>query len=52
MSECSKFDRLELAGSLGDLGAPLTISISMVVVNGLSFEKVKTIRKKNYSQLH
>ena len=36
MSERFKFDRLELAGSLGDLGALLPIAIAMVVINGLN----------------
>ncbi|MDY6971920.1 MAG: putative sulfate/molybdate transporter [Thermodesulfobacteriota bacterium] len=35
MSERFKFDRLELAGSLGDLGTLLPIAIAMVLVNGL-----------------
>lgn len=36
MSERFKFDRMELAGSLGDLGTLLPIAIAMVVVNGLN----------------
>jgi SulP family sulfate permease len=35
MSERFKFDRLELAGSLGDLGTLLPIAIAMVLFNGL-----------------
>ena len=35
MSERFKFDRLELAGSLGDLGTLLPIAIAMVLSNGL-----------------
>lgn len=35
-SERLKFDRLELAGSLGDLGTLLPIAISMVLFNGLN----------------
>ncbi len=31
-----KFNRMEIAGSLGDLGALLPISIAMVLVNGLN----------------
>lgn len=36
MSERFKFDRLELAGSLGDLGTLLPIAIAMVLFNGLN----------------
>ncbi len=36
MSETFKFNRLELAGSLGDLGTLLPIAIAMVLVNGLN----------------
>ena len=36
MSEKYKFNRLELAGSLGDLGTLLPIAIAMVLVNGLN----------------
>jgi sulfate permease, SulP family len=36
MSERFKFDRMELAGSLGDLGALLPIAIAMVLLNGLN----------------
>jgi SulP family sulfate permease len=36
MSELYKFDRMELAGSLGDLGTLLPIAIAMVLVNGLN----------------
>jgi SulP family sulfate permease len=36
MSAKYRFNRLELAGSLGDLGTLLPISIAMVLVNGLS----------------
>ena len=35
MSEYFKFDRMELAGSLGDLGTLLPIAIAMVLFNGL-----------------
>lgn len=35
MSERMRFDRMELAGSLGDLGALLPIAIAMVLFNGL-----------------
>ena len=31
-----KFDRLELAGSLGDLGTLLPMAIGMILVNGLN----------------
>jgi len=36
MSERFKFDRMELAGSLGDLGTLLPIAIAMVLINGLN----------------
>ena len=36
MPERFKFDRMELAGSLGDLGTLLPIAIAMVLVNGLN----------------
>lgn len=36
MSERFKFDRMELAGALGDLGTLLPIAIAMVLFNGLS----------------
>ncbi|MFO8049199.1 MAG: putative sulfate/molybdate transporter, partial [Desulfosudaceae bacterium] len=36
MPERFKFDRMELAGSLGDLGALLPIAIAMVLINGLN----------------
>lgn len=36
MSDRFKFNRMELSGSLGDLGALLPIAIAMVLVNGLS----------------
>jgi len=36
MSERIKFNRMELAGSLGDLGTLLPIAIAMVLINGLS----------------
>jgi len=36
MPERFKFDRLELAGSLGDLGTLLPIAIAMVLFNGLN----------------
>jgi SulP family sulfate permease len=35
MSQRFKFDRMELAGSLGDLGTLLPIAIAMVLFNGL-----------------
>jgi len=35
MGERYRFNRLELAGALGDLGTLLPIAIAMVVVNGL-----------------
>ena len=35
MSERIRFDRMELAGSLGDLGTLLPIAIAMVLFNGL-----------------
>ena len=31
-----KFNRLELAGSLGDLGTLLPLAIGMILINGLS----------------
>src|SRR6056297_1501840 len=36
MSERFQFNRMELAGSLGDLGTLLPIAIAMILVNGLS----------------
>lgn len=36
MSERFKFNRMELAGSLGDIGTLLPIAIAMVLVNGLN----------------
>lgn len=36
MSERFKFNRMELAGSLGDLGTLLPIAIAMILVNGLN----------------
>jgi SulP family sulfate permease len=36
MSQRFKFDRMELAGSLGDLGTLLPIAIAMVLFNGLN----------------
>ena len=36
MSDRFKFNRMELAGSLGDLGALLPIAIAMVLINGLN----------------
>lgn len=36
MSERFRFDRMELAGSLGDLGTLLPIAIAMVLLNGLN----------------
>lgn len=36
MSERYKFDRMELAGALGDLGTLLPIAIAMVLFNGLN----------------
>jgi len=35
MSERFRFDRMELSGSLGDLGTLLPIAIAMVLVNGI-----------------
>ena len=35
MSPRYRFDRLELAGSLGDLGTLLPIAIGMILINGL-----------------
>ena len=35
MAQRLKFNRMELAGSLGDLGALLPIAIAMVLINGL-----------------
>jgi len=35
MAQRIKFNRMELAGSLGDLGALLPIAIAMVLINGL-----------------
>jgi len=36
MSTRYRFDRLELAGSLGDLGTLLPLAIGLIVINGLS----------------
>ena len=36
MSPRYRFDRLELAGSLGDLGTLLPLAIGMILINGLS----------------
>lgn len=36
MSERFRFDRMELSGSLGDLGTLLPIAIAMVLLNGLN----------------
>lgn len=36
MSQRFKFDRMELAGSLGDLGTLLPIAIAMILFNGLN----------------
>ncbi len=36
MSETFRFNRMELAGSLGDLGTLLPIAIAMVLINGIS----------------
>jgi len=36
MAERFKFDRMELAGALGDLGTLLPVAIAMVMFNGLS----------------
>jgi SulP family sulfate permease len=36
MPERFKFDRMELAGSLGDIGTLLPIAIAMVLFNGLN----------------
>jgi len=35
MSDAFKFNRMELAGSLGDLGTLLPLSIGMILINGL-----------------
>jgi len=35
-----RFDRVEFAGSLGDLGTLIPLSVSLVLVNGLSFTSV------------
>jgi sulfate permease, SulP family len=35
-SSALRFDRMELAGSLGDLGTLLPLSIGMILINGLS----------------
>ncbi len=35
-----RFDRVEFAGSLGDLGTLIPLSIALVMVNGLSFTSV------------
>ena len=31
-----RFDRMELAGALGDLGTLLPLSMGMIMINGLS----------------
>jgi len=36
MNQRYRFDRLELAGSLGDLGTLLPLAIGMIMINGLS----------------
>jgi SulP family sulfate permease len=36
MSERFKFDRMELAGALGDLGTILPIAIAMILINGFN----------------
>ena len=36
MSPPYRFDRMEIAGSLGDLGTLLPIAIGMILINGLS----------------
>lgn len=36
MSPCYRFNRMEIAGSLGDLGTLLPIAIGMILINGLS----------------
>jgi SulP family sulfate permease len=36
MSPCYRFDRMEIAGSLGDLGTLLPIAIGMILINGLN----------------
>ena len=35
-----KFDRVELAGSLGDLGTLIPLSLALITINGLSFTTV------------
>jgi SulP family sulfate permease len=35
-----KFDRVEFAGSLGDLGTLIPLSIALITINGLSFTSV------------
>jgi len=36
MTKNYRFDRLEFAGSLGDLGTLLPLAIGMILINGLS----------------
>ena len=36
MTDFIKFDRMELAGSLGDLGTILPLAIGMILINGLN----------------
>ncbi len=35
-----KFDRMELAGSLGDLGTLIPLAVALITINGLSFSTV------------
>lgn len=35
-----RFDRVEFAGSLGDFGTLIPLSIALVTINGLSFTSV------------
>ena len=36
MNSAYQFNRMELAGSLGDLGTILPLAIGMILINGLS----------------
>jgi SulP family sulfate permease len=35
-----KFDRLEFAGSLGDLGTLIPLSVALIIINGLNFTSI------------
>ncbi|HPI98393.1 MAG TPA: putative sulfate/molybdate transporter, partial [Synergistales bacterium] len=35
MNKAFRFDRMELAGSMGDLGTLLPLAIGMILINGL-----------------